>query len=148
MPRQKLDRIEKLTRGIDERHLRRGGSLRKRINAEFLFGVVHRIICRSVLLKTAPDHPVAIGVGRYNMVTFGHFAFVARGKNQELTTLAFIRTEISEIANIAEPVIIDEPQHVWRRFDDVWDDAPVYGELVFQWDDLSETESTTHITER
>jgi len=63
---------------------------------------------------------VAVRVGAQNEVAIWHDTVVARRKDEELAALALVRTEAAEVADVLEPMIVDDPQYVGRRFEYPW----------------------------
>ena len=49
-------------------------------------------------------------------VAVGNVAFVILGHQQELAALALVVAGIAEVRDIAEPCVVDDPQHVRRSF--------------------------------
>jgi len=73
---------------------------------------------KAIYLETTPNHPVAVGVGAGHMIALRYVPIVSRGKDQELAALALVRSETPEVCDVLEPVIVDDSQHIRRRFDD------------------------------
>ena len=71
----------------------------------------------SVLLKAAPDHPIAVGRRAGDVIAIRNLAGIARREDQELATFSLVRARIAEIGHVLEPEIVDDPQHVRRRLD-------------------------------
>gem|GEM_PF-4334928 len=113
-----MNRVERLAGDIDELHRRRVVRLRQWIDLGKFLGALDGRFGVAVDQETAPEEDIAESGGAENEVALGHIAFVAGRQQQEFPALALVRAGVAHIADIIEPVIVDDPENVRRRLDD------------------------------
>ena len=92
--------------------------LAKRIDLGEFLGVLDGRLGVAVDQEAAPEEEIAEGARAEDEVAVGHIAVVAGRQQQEFPALALVRAGVAHVADVVEPMVVNQAENVRRRLDD------------------------------
>jgi len=114
----RMDRVERLAGDVDELHRRRIVRLRQRVDLGELPGALDGRPGIAVHQEAAPEKDIAERGRTEDEVTLGQVALEAGRQQQEFPALAPVRAGVAHVADVIEPVVVNDAEDVRRRLDD------------------------------
>ena len=97
---------------------------RQRVDLEVLLDVLDHGLVVALDREAAQHEPVAVGVGLADMGALEvasnlsrTLTLVAGGQQEVLAALALVGSGVAHVRHVVEPEVVDDGQHVRRRFE-------------------------------